>query len=252
MMVSDKNGWLKVLIADDDPIIRLILKKAVGEVPYTQIVGEAENGAQLINLAKELTPDVIFIDVEMPRLNGVEASKKIFSLNPDTFLVFATAYDKYAYDAFHVYAFDYILKPFKVDRIRQTMERIRKLKLQRSASQQLDRLLENLNNERQKISIKSNDSLTYIDIHDIILVTRNNRKTIIVTGDGNIETSETLKDLYGRLKSDKLFRCHRAYIINKTLVKEIVPYGYKTYLVRLAGTKETALMTVEKAREFKS
>lgn len=250
-MISEKDSLLKVLIADDDPIIRLILKRAVGEILYTRIVGEAEDGAQLIDLVKQVTPDVIFLDVEMPGLNGVEASKKIFRINQDIFLVFVTAYDDYAYDAFHVYAFDYILKPFKIDRIRQTIGRIRKAKAERHRSQQLDRLLENLNNEGQRMPVKSNGRVVYVNIQDIILVTRDDRKTVIITGDENIETNEPLQDLCGRLKSDRLFRCHRGYVINKTLVKEISPHGDKTYLVRLVGTDETALMTMEKARELK-
>ena len=251
MIASDKDSLLKVLIADDNPIIRLILKRVMGEILYTRVVGEAEDGSQLVNLAKKLAPDIIFIDVSMPGLNGLEASKQIISINPDIFLVFATAYDNYAYDAFQVYAFDYILKPFKIDRIRQTIERIKKVKAERSANQELVRRLENLSNDSLSISVKSNGRITFLNIQDIIMVTRNNRKTVLITKDGNIETNEPLQDIYERLDSDTLFRCHRGYIINKTLVKEIAPCGDKTYLVKLVGTKETALMTIEKAREFK-
>jgi len=242
---------IKVIIADDDSLIRLILKKTLNEIEYVRVVGEAEDGLQLMRQVRDLSPDVVFIDVDMPKADGVKAAEDIFTANPDTFLIFATAHHSYTHDAFRVYAFDYLLKPFKIDRIRQTMERIRKAKEERDASICLNKLLTKLSDTGFRISIRSNGKLSFVDTQDIVLVTRRGRKTVIVTRDGTIETTEPLRKLDGRLKNDDLFRCHKGYIVNIAMITEMMPWGNKTYLVKLANTSETALMTVEKAKQLK-
>ncbi len=243
---------LRVLVADDNPVIRLILKKVLSEIVYVRVIGEAENGVQLIDQVRRLAPDVVFIDVAMPKMDGVKAAEAIFSANSNTFLIFATAHENYMHDAFRVYAFDYFVKPFKIERIRQTMERIQKVKQERDASSCLDELLTHLEDTGHRIAVKSNGRDIYIGTHEIIFITRRGRKTVIVTVATEIETTEPLQRLGDRLKDGNFFRCHKGYIINTTMIKEIMPCGNKTYLVKLINTRETALMTIEKIRELKA
>ena len=92
--------------------MRLILKWVFGEIPGAELIGEAEDGRQLIRMAEELKPpEVVFLDVDMPEINVVEVAREIFDINPKIFLIFATAYDCYTHEAFEVYAFDYLVKP---------------------------------------------------------------------------------------------------------------------------------------------
>ena len=241
---------LKIIIAEDDPNMRLILKKVLEDIPGVEFSGEAENGKQLIRLVEELNPDIIFVDVDMPEMNGVEAAKEIFDINPQIIIIFATAFDNYTHEAFQVYAFDYLIKPFNLSRIRQTMERIKGSVVKRENASPLQRPVMQLGKENLKILIQSNDRQKIINIQDIILVTRINRQTIIYTLQDTIKTYEPLQKFGDRLKYENFFRCHKGFIINTDMVTEISPWGNKTYLVKMANINETALMTFEKAKEF--
>ena len=242
---------LKIILAEDDPAMRIVLKKSLNDIPGLEVVGEVENGKQLIQMVEKVNPDVVFVDVDMPEMNGVDAAKEIFDINPKIFIVFATAYDSYTHEAFEVYAFDYLVKPFKLERIRQTMERIKKLKADREKTGFLARPVSQFQNENLKLKIQSNDRCHFVNIQDIILITRIERKTVIYTKQDTIKTYESLQQLAERLKNCNFFRCHKGYIINKDMVTEILPWGNKTYIAKLANTKETALMTLEKAKEFR-
>lgn len=242
---------LKVIIADDDPLMRRVLKNVIEKLSGISIVGEAENGRQLVKMVEELEPEVIFLDIDMPEVNGIEASKEIFDINPNIFLIFATGFNCYAREAFEVYAFDYLVKPFDLERIQQTIKRIKKLKTEREAVLKWERTLSR--EENLKLKVLSNDKSTFINVSDIIFITRNERKTMIhVIGDMVVQTYEPLLRFEECLEKHHFFRCHKGFIINPDMVMELSPWGNKTYLVKLANTKETALMTLEHAKEFQS
>ncbi|MEL7634750.1 LytTR family DNA-binding domain-containing protein [Sporomusa sphaeroides] len=242
---------LKVIIAEDDSSMRLVLKRTLEEIPEVNIIGEAENGRQLVSMVEQMKPDVIFLDVEMPEMNGIEASKEIFDINPQVFLVFATGFSCYTHEAFEVYAFDYLLKPFNLERVRQTVKRIKELKSERGQAAFSQREVTPYRRESPKLKISTNEKSIFINIQDIIFMTRKERKTIIyVVGGSAVKTYEPLQNLEERLKQYHFFRCHKGFIINPDMVMEFSPWGHKIYSVKLANTEETALMTLEHAREF--
>lgn len=241
---------IEVIIADDGKEIRDILKQILTEISGVQVIGEAENGCQLVKMVREMKPDLVFVDVDMPEMNGTKAAKEIFEFDPNIFIVFATGYEDYAYEAFKVYAFDYILKPFKVDRINQTIKRVIEWKDEIRRLHLIERMASQMDKKNMKLKIKSSQSCIIVNTQDIIFITRSERRTLIYTTQGIIKTYEPIEKLYGRLKGDNFFRCHKGYIINADMVIEYLPWGHKTYVVKLANTKETALMTLEKAKEF--
>ena len=116
---------LRVLIADDDAGMRAVMRKIVERVDGFTLAGEADNGKDALALAEKERPAVVFLDVEMPEINGVECARAIQDMDPNTVIIFATAHEGYMGDAFEVYAFDYLMKPFKVERVIQTLERAR-------------------------------------------------------------------------------------------------------------------------------
>jgi DNA-binding LytR/AlgR family response regulator len=242
---------LTVVIAEDDPVMRRILRRVITSVSGVSILGEAEDGRQLIELVEEQQPDVVFLDIDMPRLNGLEAAREIFDIDPKIILVFATGFTCYTREAFEVYAFDYLVKPFDVKRVRQTVTRIKELRdeWERLAVVKREQTLPKSDNP--KLKIVYDDKSTYVNISEIILITRADRKTLIHAMGGSIvPTYESLHNLEERLMKYCFFRCHKGYIINPDMVLEISPWGNKSYLVRLANTKETALMTLEHVKLF--
>ena len=114
---------IRVVIADDNADMRRIERMMISRAEGFEIVGEAEDGVQLLTLVEQKKPQLVFLDVEMPGKTGVECARVIQDMNPAIVLIFATAHDEYMGDAFEVYAFDYLLKPFKKERVMQTLER---------------------------------------------------------------------------------------------------------------------------------
>nr|WP_092069935.1 LytTR family DNA-binding domain-containing protein [Dendrosporobacter quercicolus]NSL47508.1 DenX [Dendrosporobacter quercicolus DSM 1736]SDL92295.1 two component transcriptional regulator, LytTR family [Dendrosporobacter quercicolus] len=242
---------LKVIISEDDSAMRLLLTRVIERIDGVEIIGKTENGRQLIELVEQLNPEAVFLDINMPGINGVEASKEIFAFNPRIFLIFVTAYDCFTHEAFDVYAFDYIVKPFDLNRLHRTIKRIKELKEEREKIEFLKRAETLYGRKNPKLKISTNEKSVFVNVHDIILITRNERKTTIYTTDGlTIQTNDPLHLLEQRLEKYKFFRCHKGFIINSDMVLELAPWGAKTYLVKLSNTTETALMTLEHAREF--
>lgn len=239
----------KVLIADDEAGIRLLLRKVIEKNNGFEVVGEAADGESAVSLAERLKPDVIFMDVEMPGLNGVECAKRIQDINPMVIIIFATGHEEYMPEAFELYAFDYLVKPFNIQRIDQTLNRIASL-LSQKENFQSSPLYQNKSG-LGKIVIKNKEGISLVDEEDIILVQRENRSTVIYTSDGQHHiTSEGLSELEARLDKNLFLRSHKSYIINISMVYKIYPYGRWTYVAKLRNTDMDALITHEKYEEI--
>ena len=234
---------MKILIADDDAGMRLVLRKIIESMDNMECIGEAADGAEAVRLCTELKPDVVFLDVDMPIKKGTEAALEISDALPDTVKVFCTAHSEYMSEAFEVYAADYLLKPFKTDRVRQTLRRIFKAKAEG---------LLNKTTPARTIMLKNRDGLTFLPVKDILMVFRENKLTHIETSEGSYTTSESLNALWAKLEGGDFFRCHRAYIINISVIGSVHPYGRWTYTVSLRGTENTALITHEKLEELQN
>ena len=229
---------LKVLITDDDAGMRTVLRKIIDSMDEVECVGEATNGEQAVRLSLELKPDIVFLDVEMPVMTGTEAAEKIGDILPNVTLIFCTAHSKYMPSAFEFYAADYLVKPFKTDRVRQTIKRIYKEKAKIKTS------------PAKTIMLKSKEGMTFLPAGEILLIYRENRATHIVTPEASHTTSESLGDLWKKLEGGDFFKSHRAFIINTSAITKIHPYGRWTYSVSFRGTKKTALITNEKLEEL--
>jgi len=244
---------LKVLIADDDEGMRGVMRHIIGKVEGFRMAGEAADGEETLALAEKLKPDVVFLDVDMPKLSGVDCARSIQDMDPSIVIIFATAFDGYMSDAFEVYAFDYLVKPFKVERVVQTLERIRDRKNCRAAPE--PEALKAVAADRKpvdgRLMLRHRDGVSFVDLNDILLVQREERATVLYTrGDGRYVTGDSLAEMEERLPKNVFFRCHKSYIINLNHVKDITPYGRWTYVVRLEDTKHDALITHEKYEEL--
>ncbi|MCQ2458558.1 MAG: LytTR family DNA-binding domain-containing protein, partial [Clostridia bacterium] len=235
-----------VLIADDDEGMRLIERKMIGMVDGFELLGEARDGNELMTMAERLRPRVIFLDVEMPGKTGVECAKLLQDMDPSMILIFATAHDAYMSDAFEVYAFDYLLKPFKVDRVIKTLERARD-RLMKVDDASVPALAPRTPKAADgRLMLHTKEGIFFIDMDDILLVQREDRTTAIYTKDERYVTSENLGETEARLDPEVFFRCHKSYIINLNAINNITPYGRWTYIVKLNGTDRDALITHEK------
>ncbi len=226
---------LKVIVVDDEKNMRFILKKALSKFPKVEVIGEAANGKDALDLVETLKPDGVFMDVEMPNMDGIEAAKLMLDIKPKIMLIFITAHQQYMPQAFELYAFDYMVKPFKLERLKQTLKRM----IVTLSPNQTDTLL-----------IKNREQTAILNQNEIILIQRENRNTVIVTSSCKYTTTQTLAELEQKLNNDIFIRSHKSYIINKNKIKQLLPYGRWTYIVKFKDIKEDALITAQKSKEL--
>lgn len=246
------NDLISVLIADDDPGMRLILRKKIQATDGFFVAGEATSGEEAMALYDKLTPQVVFLDVDMPGKTGVECAHLIQDQNPACILIFATGHEEYMGEAFEVYAFDYLVKPFKLDRLEQTLSRIydRLHRVNAEAAVPSPRPADN-KSTGGRLMLRHKDGVSFVNLEDILLVQREDRATVIYAENGaRYVLSETLSETEARLDPEIFFRCHKGYIINLRRIKNITPYGRWTYVVQLEGTEHDALITHEKYEEL--
>lgn len=247
--MADKT--LRVLVCDDEPGMRLVLRKLVERAEGFEMVGEAVNGEEGLALFEQLRPDAVFLDVEMPVMDGVETARRIQDMDPHAALIFATAHEGYREEAFSVYAFDYLVKPFKNERVLETLGRIRALMGGEPRQAQAAPAPAPAPRKRPgKLMIRSRDGVVFVDMGAILLVQRENRQTVLYTADGAYTTNDSLGDVEEKLDPEVFFRCHKSYIINLNCIESITPYGRWTYVVKLRGTRQDALITHEKYEEL--
>lgn len=254
---------IKVMLVDDEAHIRLILRKVISRNEKFEVVSECDNMADALIAFHEYKPDVVFMDIEIKGSSGLDCAKVICSTSPDTKIIFATAYSEYMANAFEMYAFDYLLKPFNIERIEHTLERIVHI------SSDTENLLTAVNAETEppfsekkteekpdaeagRILIKGKESVRFVDMQDIILAERENNMTMIYTKDKEVyATSMSMGELEEKLPSQDFMRSHKSYIIHLSMIKSLEPYGRWTYIVKFKGTDKDALVTKEHYEEIK-
>ena len=236
---------LRILTADDDAGMRLVMRRLVDKADGYEHVGEAEDGDKLIEMYDSLRPDVVFMDVEMPGKTGIECARYIQDKNPKTVIVFATAHEEYMKSAFEVYAFDYLVKPFKAERALNTLSLIKERLTVREEARPAPQPV--LKPASRRLMLKHREGLSFVKLEDIILIQREDRSTVIYTvNDEKFITTDTLSELDERLPDDMFFRTHKSYIVNLAHIESVSPYGRWTYVIKLAGTRMDALITSER------
>lgn len=251
---------IKILIADDDAGMRLVMRRLVEQAEGYALAGEASDGAELIRLYDEHRPEVVLLDVEMPELSGIECARAIQDRDPRTVLVFATAHEEYMASAFEVYAFDYLVKPFRVERAMETFRRIReRLRGGAVAPMPLPEVVEAPGGVPSaapepamppvpgRMMLRHREGVSFVDVPDIAMVMRENRATVLLMKDGaRYVVPDGMAELDERLPDEIFFRAHKSYIVNLNLIESIQPYGRWTFVVKLKGLREDALITHER------
>jgi len=244
---------MKVILVEDESGIRKLLRKIIEQNPGFEVVGETDNLPEAVSLFSKTKPEVVFLDIEINGASGLECAKIIADLEPKTKIIFATAHSEYMSDAFEVYAFDYLMKPFHIERVNQTLERIKALSESSAEPAKNDELDKIVKYERglDKLLVKGKESMSFIDIKDIILIQRENSSTVIYTRQDSFTTSASLSDIETKLDPEQFMRSHKSYLINVSQIKKIEPYGRWTYIVTFKDLNKDALMTVDKFEEIK-
>lgn len=240
---------IKVMIAEDEKIAREELEFLLGENSDFVLCPSAINGRELLEKYEEYKPDVVFLDIQMPELIGIEAAKKLSRHDHSPLIIFTTAYEQYAVDAFGLNAVDYLLKPFTEERLKEALTRIRK-ELQQNQTDQ-----GKINNDHQegasvpkgkaskisKLLLDDGNRVSVVDPNSIYYVMRDERVVRIFTKEQEYESKLTLQELEEKLAPYHFFRSHRSYLVNLQYIEEIQPWFNRTYNLILKDYPKTKI-----------
>lgn len=238
---------LSVVIVDDEQLARDELAYLLREVEDLDVVAQGKNGLEAVNLIKEFAPDIVFLDVQMPGLDGFGVLKKLLEKKiPIPQIVFGTAFDQYAVKAFEVNAVDYVLKPFDKKRVVQAVEKARK-NLQPSEMNEdkigtLVKMLEGQKAQAAKVLLKTGGRLFLVDQKDICFASiEDGVITVVASNMEGQSNCRTLEELLSALDPSLFWRAHRSYLVNINRIKEVVPWFKSSYQIRMDDRKQTEI-----------
>ena len=238
---------LSAVIIDDEQLARDELSYLLKSVDDVAVVAQGRNGLEAVNLIKDHAPDLVFLDVQMPGLDGFGVIKKLIDKKiamPQ--IVFATAYDQYAVKAFEVNAIDYLLKPFDKKRVALAVEKARK-KMQTAASenQKLDTLVKLLEAQRpanSKVLLRSAGRLLLVDQKDVCFASiEDGIISVVATHVEGQSNCRTLEELLAGLDADMFWRAHRSFVVNINRIREVVPWFKSSYQLRMDDKKQSEI-----------
>jgi two-component system LytT family response regulator/two-component system response regulator LytT len=243
---------VQALIVDDEQLARDELAFLLGQLGGVEVVGQAGNGFEALKLVDALNPDLVLLDVQMPGLTGFEVARQIVGRPSPAQIVFVTAFDQYALEAFEVNAVDYLLKPIDAARLEQAVERAaRRIASDRSqvaggiASQDLERIVERLaerQSRRERLAVKVGERFLLVQADEIIYASLSDEVITIVTGTlAGTSNYRTLDDLQARLDPNVFWRVHRSHLVNINKIKEIVPWFSRNYILKMKDAKATEI-----------
>lgn len=224
---------VRVLIVEDEAHACRYLRELLEDEPQLDIVGECANGVQGIQQIRELSPDIVFLDIQMPGLDGFGMIDQITGTRPPLF-VFVTGYSDYAVKAFEVEAVDYLCKPFDKDRLSVSVERA--LRRLNSAAPG--------NGERQwlsRLSIKDDERILFVSVDEIIWIEAANKYVVIHTASGSHISRQTIQGLEDQLNPGEFVRTHRSTLVRKAAVRGLHPLFHGDYIVKLVNGTEVTL-----------
>lgn len=247
---------IRCIVVDDEKPARDELKYLLAKHHDFEVIGEAENGVAAMNLILTHEPEVIFCDISMPLLDGIDLAKKILNKQINTYLVYITAYDEYAIKAFELNAVDYLLKPLKEERFLITLSKIKSLKENQQLNMdKVDKFLNEftLPQERRSHLCLYKDGLLYpVKSNEILCIYIEDKTVKIDTVKGQFECYKSLSEIENILPENDFFKCHRSYIINLNYIESIIPWFNRTYRVKLKGLDKEIPISRNQTNEFKN
>jgi len=237
---------IRALVIDDEPLAREMIREMLEADPEAEIIGECANGHEAIAAIRSLSPDLIFLDIQMPELGGFEVLES-FKGNGLPYIIFATAYDQYAVRAFEVHALDYLLKPFDQERFDTAWQRaktqIREERLNQR-EQHILALLEELKAGPQyleRLVVKTEGRVFFLDVDAIQCIEAEGNYIRVYNGQKAYLLRDTISGLESQLDPKKFLRIHRSAIVRIDKIKELQPWFHGEYHVILENGKQLTL-----------
>jgi two-component system response regulator LytT len=253
---------LRAVLVDDEQLARDELGYLLGQVGGVEVIGQADNGVEALTTIDRLRPDVVFLDVQMPGLTGFEVARHMVDTRAPSHIIFVTAYDQHAIEAFEVNAVDYLLKPVDPIRLEVAVKRARhRIASERpfdanrtgpvaagaaiSIDAQLERIVQFVaerQSRRERLAIRVGERFLLVHADEVIYASLVDEGITVVTNQhAGTSNYRTLDELHARLDPTVFWRVHRSHLVNINKIKEIVPWFSRNYLLRMKDAKATEI-----------
>lgn len=251
---------IRILIVDDNERERIVLRYVLEQIKDITIIGEAVHGLEALLLCQEKMVDLVFLDITMPEMGGIETAYKLKDLKDPPLFAFVTVQKGMAVEAYDLGALDYIVKPIEQTRIEKTIARAKNQIIHRDTIEEmvrnklkdrLDFILEKYREDDHhfnKLPIRTKGRITLLNQRDIVYCESQNKKVNVYTGDDSFVSNYTLNELAERLDENTFFRAHQAFIVNLNFVKEIVHFGEGSYILQLESCDRDIILSRSKAK----
>jgi two-component system response regulator LytT len=241
------QGRLRTVVADDEQPARDELCFLLEQIKGVEVVAQAANGLEAMRAIEEHGPDLVMLDVQMPGLTGFEVARELLRNGLESHVVFVTAFDQHAIEAFEVNAVDYLLKPVESKRLGAAVNRVRKrIQIGRpSSAGDLDRVLQLLSerhDRRSQLAIKVGDRFLLIQADELVHASVEDDVITVVTNSlSGTSNYRTLDQLQARLDPDVFWRVHRSHLVNINRIKEIVPWFSRNYILKMRDPRSSEI-----------
>ncbi len=247
----DPLEQLRAIVVDDEQLAREELCFLLGELDGVEVVAQAGNGIEALRVIEAHTPDLIMLDVQMPGLSGFEVARRLVRAGMESQIVFVTAYDQHAIEAFEINAVDYLLKPVEPSRLAIAIDRARKrIVSDRPAArgrpvEEMERLLQLLGERqehREQLAVKVADRFLLVQADEVVHASVEDDVITVVTNSlSGTSNYRTLDELQARLDPAVFWRVHRSHLVNINKIKEIVPWFSRNYILKMKDGKDTEI-----------
>lgn len=239
---------MKVIIVEDEYPARKELRYFIESNSDMDIIGEFDNGLDVLTFLQNNSIDAIFLDINIPKLDGMLLAKTISKFEKKPKIVFITAYETYAVEAFNLNIFDYILKPYSEERIISMLTKLQE-------SYKKESLKENKvikkSKVANKISLWKENKIYIVDIEDIYYCEAKERYTYIYTKYDEYYIRAGISQVETIINNDNFFKCHRSYLVNLLKIEEVIPWFNNTYILKLNSGKYEIAVSRSKVKEFR-
>jgi two-component system response regulator LytT len=239
---------LRAIVVDDEQLAREELCYMLEQLGNVEVVAQAGNGLEAVGIVERFGPDVVFLDVQMPGLSGFEVAHRLIQNGSSPNIIFVTAFDKYAIEAFEVNAVDYLLKPVDGTRLERALDKARKrvaAPKDLPLNDQVERIVQLMSerqSKRERVAVKVGERFLLVQADEIIYASLTDDSINIVTSQlAGTSNFRTLDELQSRLDPSVFWRVHRSHLVNINKVKEIVPWFSRNYILRMKDAKATEI-----------
>jgi two-component system, LytTR family, response regulator LytT len=248
---------LRAVLVDDEQLARDELSYLLGQVGGVEVIGQAGNGVEALTSIERLQPDIVFLDVQMPGLTGFEVARRMLDKESAAHIIFVTAFDQHAIEAFEVNAVDYLLKPVDPARLELAVDRARRrVSTERPpgpagpgaagySDDQLEKIVQLVaerQSRRERLAVKVGERFLLVQAEEIIYASlADDGITVVTNQHAGVSNYRTLDELQTRLDPSVFWRVHRSHLVNINKIKEIVPWFSRNYILRMKDPKATEI-----------